>query len=637
MRASAKQLLRPIAATAIAVLIGATAMRAQDKATLTIDLQKPKGKVSPTLYGLMTEEINFSYEGGLYAQLIRTPEFVPGWDQPSHWFAMPRGNAKLAFRLDKSEYRIPARRISLRVDVKQADGDNIAGLGNEGYWGIPVRPSTTYRATIYAKGSGVGPMTASLVSNDSGRTLASATSEPISGDWRKYELRLTTGPDARISSANRFVLSFEHPGTVWLDYVSLIPPTYHDRPNGTRIDLMEKMAAMKPAFLRFPGGNYVEGNRIAERFDWKKTIGPPTDRPGHLSPWGYSSSDDFGLLEFLEWCEDLHMQPVLAVYAGYSLKGEHVEPGPALQPYVDDALDEIEYITGDASTKWGAERAKDGHPKPFTLHYVEIGNEDQFDKSGTYDGRFTQFFKAIKAKYPDLEVIATTKVQETKPDLLDEHYYRNAEEMFTNAGQYDKADRNGPKIFVGEWATREGTPTPDMNAALGDAAWMTGLERNSDLIIMSCYAPLFVNVNPGGMQWSSDLIGYNTLTSYGSPSYYAQVLFSNHLGDEILNGELQTDNPRVFYSATRDSKSGKLYLKLVNGSTTPVAMTIKLGNGSEAAKPATVWTLKGASRAQTNSIDKPDTIVPVKSHIDRFASGRPERLAPLSITVIEAD
>src|SRR6185312_8274225 len=279
------------AATLIALLTGATVMRAQDKASLTIDLQKPKGKVSPTLYGLMTEEINFSYEGGLYAQLIRTPEFVPGWSQPDHWFAMPRGNAKLAFQLDKSVYRIPARRLSLRVDVKQADAANVAALGNEGYWGIPVRPSTTYRATIYAKGDGVGAMTASIVNNDSGRMLASAKSKPLTSDWQKYDLRLTTGPTAAVSSANRFVLSFEHAGTVWLDYVSLMPPTYHDRPNGTRMDLMEKMAAMKPSFLRFPGGNYLEGNRIAERFDWKKTIGPPADRPGHLSPWGYPSSD----------------------------------------------------------------------------------------------------------------------------------------------------------------------------------------------------------------------------------------------------------------------------------------------------------------------------------------------------------
>ena len=179
-----------------------------------------------------------------------------------------------------------------------------------------------------------------------------------------------------MSAANHLVLSVENPGTLWLDLVSLFPPTYKGSEHGFRIDLMEKLAAMNPAFLRFPGGNYLEGNHIAERFDWKKTIGPWVDRPTHPSPWGYHSSDGMGLLEFLEWCEDLHMQPVLAVYAGYSLAQEHVEPGPALEPYVQDALDELEYVTGGTDTKWGAERAKDGHPAPFSLTYVEIGNED---------------------------------------------------------------------------------------------------------------------------------------------------------------------------------------------------------------------------------------------------------------------
>jgi alpha-L-arabinofuranosidase len=619
----------------LCVLLGGTTMLAQNKATLTIDLQHPKGKVSPTLYGLMTEEINYAYEGGLYAQLIRTPEFVSGWDEPGHWFLMPHGNARMSFQLDKSVYRLAGRKISLRLDIKQADATNVAALGNEGYWGIPVRPSTTYRATMYAKGQGVGAITASVVNDDTGQLLATGITEPVGRDWREYAVQLTTGPDVPVSSANRFILSFQHPGIVWLDYVSLKAPAYHNRANGTRVDLMEKMAAMKPAFLRFPGGNYVEGNRIPERFEWKKTLGNPADRPGHVSPWGYPSSDGFGLLEFLEWCEDLHMQPVLAVYAGYSLTGEHVEPGPALQPYVDDALDEIEYVSGDVSTRWGSQRVKDGHAEPFPLHFVEIGNEDFFDKSGSYDARFAQFYKAIKAKYPSLELIATTKVKGTRPDVLDEHYYRHAEEMFANAGQYDKADRNGPKIFVGEWATREGTPTPDMNAALGDAAWMTGLERNSDLIVMSCYAPLFVNVNPGGMQWATDLIGYDALRSYGSPSYYAQLLFSNHIGDEILNGNLESEDPRVFYSATRDSNSGTLHLKIVNGSTAPLVIKINPEGGSAMSNSATVWTLKGVAPAQTNSIDKPETITPSQNHIDNLGSDESQRFAPLSINVVE--
>jgi alpha-N-arabinofuranosidase len=243
-----------------------------------------------------------------------------------------------------------------------------------------------------------------------------------------------------------------------------------------------------------------------------------------------------GLLEFLEWCEDLHIQPVLAVYAGYSLKQEHVNPGPDLQPYVDEALEEIEYVTGDAKTKWGARRAADGHPDPFPLTYVEIGNEDAFDHSKSYDGRFTQIHDAIKAKYPKLQLIATTKVTSRTPDLYDDHYYRSAADFEGDTHHYDNKDRHGPKIFVGEWATTEGQPTPNLNAALGDAAWMTGLERNSDLVVMASYAPLLVNVNmnPKAWQWGTNLIGYDALTSYGSPSYYAQQMFYGNVGDKVL-------------------------------------------------------------------------------------------------------
>ena len=201
---------------------------------------------------------------------------------------------------------------------------------------------------------------------------------------------------------------------------------------------------------------------------------------------------------------------------------------------MQEALDEIEYATGDADTTWGKERAKDGHPAPFKIEYVEIGNEDAFDRSGSYDGRFAQFYDAIKAKYPDLQVIATTPVKSRKPDVLDEHFYRSARAMERDTHHYDRYDRNGPKIFVGEWATREGDPTPNLNAALGDAAWMIGMERNADLVIMHCYAPLLVNVSPGAKQWATDLIGYDAQGSFGSASYYAQKMFSENRGDRVL-------------------------------------------------------------------------------------------------------
>jgi len=341
-----------------------------------------------------------------------------------------------------------------------------------------------------------------------------------------------------------------------------------------------------------------------------------------------------GLLEFLEWCEDLKMEPVLAVYAGYSLAQQHVDPGPALEPYVQDALDEIEYVTGGPETKWGAERVKDGHPSPFPLQYVEVGNEDQFDRSGSYDGRFTQFYRAIKQKYPNLQIIATDPVKTIKPDVLDEHFYMSAEKSYSDTHHYDSYDRNGPKIFVGEWATREGDPTPNLQAALADAAWLTGLERNSDLIIMSCYAPLFVNVNPGGMQWSTDLIGYNALSSYGSPSYYAQVMFGTHVGTEIVSSTLSNAGERLYSTVTRDDKAHKLIIKIVNGTSEAKPLSINI-EGAKVKPQATLITLSGKTPNATNSITQPKAIVPVNRTITVAGSKFQQTFVPYSVNVLE--
>ena len=338
------------------------------------------------------------------------------------------------------------------------------------------------------------------------------------GEWKQYRFELQTGWIAPTSEAH-FEATIDRPATLWLQLFSLFPPTYRGRQNGNRIDPMEKLAAMHPAFLRFPGGNYLEGNRIETRFDWKKMIGPMVNRPTHPGTWDYHSSDGMGLLEFLNWCEDLKMEPVLGIYAGYSLGGQLVKPGPDRDLYVREGLEEIEYATGGPETKWGAVRARDGHPAPFQPRYIEIGNEDNFDKAHTYDGRYAQFYRAIKAKYPEMQLIASMPVKGIAPDVVDDHYYKREQGMFAEARHCDTTDRKGPKIFVGEWATREATPTPNFGAALGDAAFLTGLERNSDVVVMAAYAPLLVNVNPGGMQWSSDLIGYDALGSYGSPSY----------------------------------------------------------------------------------------------------------------------
>ncbi len=649
-----KTFARLCAITAIA-LSSLLASGQSAPATLTIHPDQPVSTVSPTLYGLMTEEINYSYDGGLYAEMVRNRTFRGDWSGILYWYLVEDGNARAKMEVDESTGPSSALPKSLKVEIVQADAKNPAGVLNGGWWGMALHRDTAYKGSFYAKAAAadLGPLTVSLVNDHTGKAVASTTVSGIGTDWKQYAFALKTGA-IEPSAANHLVISAGHAGTLWLQLVSLFPPTYHDRPNGFRIDLMEKMAAMHPAFLRMPGGNYLEGDHINERFDWKKTIGPLVDRPTHRSPWNYQSSDGMGLLEFLGWCEDLHMQPVLAVYAGYSLSQEHVNPGTDLEPYVQDALDELEYVTGGADTKWGAERAKDGHPAPFKLTYVEIGNEDWFDRSGSYDQRYTQFYKAIKAKYPDLQLIATAPVKGVKPDVVDEHYYVRATKNFHDAnhydtpdnssagtlhwdsGHFDKADRNGPKIFVGEWATREGAPTPNMGAALGDAAWMTGLERNSDLIVMSSYAPLLVRVDPGGMQWETDLIGYNAMKSYGSPAYYAQVMFASYLGDHTVASKLENGGAKLFYSATLNTAKKQLYLKLVNASSDaqPVELAIP---GVRVAPNARMTRLSAPDTQTTNSIDDPTRLVPVESTVRNASSKFSLTLPAYSIQVLQID
>lgn len=602
--------------------------------SLTIQVNQPTVKVSPTLYGLMTEEINYSYDGGLYGELVRDRVPARSWGNLHYWPAVARGNAISHVSIDDKQGPSAAITHSLKVQVTGASDKAPAGIENNGYWGIPVRPNTTYTGSFWAKtDTPDAPITVSLENDQTGVAAATATVTGISGDWKQYTYTLKTG-NVAVSQNNHLLLITTKPATFWFELISLFPPTYNNRPNGNRVDLMEKMAAMHPTFLRLPGGNYLEGDHIADRFDFKKTLGETVNRPTHQGPWNYRSSDGMGLLEFLEWCEDLKVEPVLAVYAGYSLQQEHIDPGPALEPHVQDALDEIEFVTGGPETYWGGMRAKYGHPAPFPLHYVEIGNEDQFDHSHSYDGRYAQFYKAIKAKYPQLQLIATTPVKSVKPDVVDDHYYEAAETIFTMVNHYDKIDRNGPKIFVGEWATREGDPTPNLDAALADAAWMTGLERNSDLVVMHAYAPLLTNVNAHGIQWDTDLIGYDALSSYGSPSYYAQVMFAGHVGTEVVNSTLAGTPTRVFTVTTRDEKKHKLYVKLVNATSEPLPLSIALEGAGKIDPKAKLITLAGKTPNATNSLTSPEAVVPVEKPVTVGAKFN-ETLVPYSINVLE--
>lgn len=621
------------------------ALLAQSVTTLSLDLSSPGVPVSPNLYGLMTEEINYSYEGGLYGELLRNRTFKDNRQQPVHWTAVGEGaSVTLEAKGGVSE----ALPVNLKV---------IGGVANGGFWGIPIRPSTTYRLTLWAKGEGA--IDASLESPDGAKVFAQTKVNGISTTWKKLNATLTTSAGIVPTKDARLVLRTGSRPT-WLGMASLFPPTHKERPNGNRPDLMRLLIEMRPRFLRFPGGNYLEGNTFRDRFQWKKTLGPLEDRPGHMAPWGYRSTDGMGMLEFLHWCEDMDAKPVLGLFAGYVLGGDYIGSGTELNGFVQDALDQIEYVIGGPNTKWGAQRARDGHPKPFPMEYVEVGNEDGFDQSGSYEGRFVQFYDAIKKRYPKLKVISSTggkdwlgqrfPITKRNPDLVDEHYYASTWDMMAMASKYDTYDRKGPKIFVGEWAAQDVPepwtdpgkkgPTPNLNCAISDAAFMTGLERNSDIVEMACYAPLLVNVNPGARQWAVNLIGYDALTSFGSPSYYAQKMFMENIGDRTVPLSLagtptqsQGDKtiPALFASATRDTRTGVLFVKVVNALGTPQEIAFDF-KGKSIAPEGTLTTLSG-SLPDVNTLAEPYKVAPVPTPLQGLGSSFRRVVPPHSVSV----
>lgn len=600
----------------------------------------------------------------------------------AHWSLLAAKGAVGQASLDTTNpINDVALTTSLRLTVTELPQGSRIAVANDGYWGIPVKPNWTYTNSFYAKGSDgfTGPLTISIESNDGKTTYASATIPAITNEWKLYKTTLKAG-NVMPTADTLYVISAGSKGTVNLNQVSLFPPVYKQRTGaalgqrpatGFRADIMKLLVDMKPAYLRFPGGNYVEGFNFANRFNWKEMIGPWEQRPGHQSPWGYRSSDGLGLLEFLEWCEEMGAEPVVGVYAGLHLDGgRDIRTGEALKPFVQEALEEIEYITGGVDTKWGAQRAKDGHPAPFKLTYVEVGNEDWLNNGtasyGGPEGRYAMFYNAIKAKYPQLKVIATVDPK-VPHDMIDNHHYMSPAAAIRNAHVYDNTDRNGPKIFEGEWASQEtGTArglTPSMQCALSDGAFLTGLERNADMIIMNCYAPLFTRMDQGGNQWKTNLIGYDSLGSFGSPAYYTQVMFANAKGDVVLpvvsvipqtvaapavapeqpaapgarpgRGRPEAGpNPAepLFVSSSKEDSTGDIIVKVVNIFPAEQNMTVELAGVT--VKSQATGQVMSADPAAVNSVENPLNVAPKDFTITNASSSWNHTFPGNSVTVI---
>ena len=519
-----------LATTAASLLTALCLPLTAAPATLTVEVDKPGHKVSPMLWGIFFEDINLSADGGLYAELVRNRNFQDS-DKPDHWTTVASGGAEVSLTVDTAQPASAKNLRVLKVQVAKTGGAR-AGVANSGFYGMGIAKGETYKLTLLARGgdSFTGPLTVSLESADS-VSYATATIPALTGDWKTFTLTLkakASDPKARL------VISSTKPGTFWLDMVSLFPAKTW-KGHGLRPDLAEMLVGLKPAFIRFPGGCWVEGDTMKESYRWKQTIGNPAERRTQHNIWAYEATHGIGYHEYLQLCEDLHSEPLFCINVGMSHR-ENV-PMNQMDEYVQDALDAIEYANGPATSTWGAVRAKAGHPAPFGLKYMEIGNENG---GRAYAERWPLFVKAIKEKYPYIQLVANHwsggYPSNPMPEIVDEHYYDTPDFFVSQAGKYDSYDRTGPKVFVGEYAVTRNAGLGNLRGAIGEAAFMTGMERNSDVVVMAAYAPLFCNSNH--KRWPINLINFDSTRNFGLPSYYVQKLFAEHRGDVVLPVEV---------------------------------------------------------------------------------------------------
>lgn len=520
----------------------AVGLSAQAQVLVNVDTH-PTKTVSPDLYGIFFEDINNAADGGIYAELIRNRSFEDNNKDIPTWSVCGASHKLVTKGLLN---KVQGHALELTFAGKQ-----LQTLTNDGFWGINAVQGRPYKLSLWIKGKYNGTVKAQLVSAD-GKTVLAETpvNGKVTGKWQKLTAEMmSAGNDAKA----KFQLVFNGKGTVTLDVVSLFPPTFKNRPNGLRPDLAEMLYNLHPKFVRFPGGCFVEGQESpANAFHWEKTIGPIEEREGHKNVnWGYRTTDGIGFDEYLQMAEDFGAKPLYVVNVGLWHGGK--TPIDSLQPWIDETLNALEYANGDVTTKYGALRAKNGHPAPYNIEYLEIGNEnnqpDPALQSDHYYERFKKFKDAILAKYPKMHLIGNVVAwgddnpkwgSEEPVELLDEHYYRNPS-WFTNAfHKYDSYERGKHGIYVGEYAVTQGFGNMgSLEAALGEGVYMMGMENNSDVVKMASYAPIFANLNR--RVWAPDMIQFVSDRVFGTPSYYVQNVMFNNIGDKVLN--VTVDNP----------------------------------------------------------------------------------------------
>jgi alpha-L-arabinofuranosidase len=627
--------------------------------SIAIAAGQPGAEISPSMFGVFFEDINFAADSGIYPERVKNRSFeftepLAGWSKIDNFSGDGQLYARAEGGLNEDNPHY------LRVHVVEPAG---FGVVNTGFRGMGVEAGKEYVFSAWVRAQGAGPQTVrAVVTGPKGAKVGEAALTGFGGAWKRYETVLkssSTEPKAQLQ------LIFSDKGDIDLDMISLFPKeTFKNRPNGLRPDLGQLLADMKPGFLRFPGGCIVEGRRLAVRYQWKKTIGDVSERRTVINRWNdefsatrptpdYFQSFGLGFYEYFQLAEDIGASPLPILNCGMACQfnSNELVPMDQLGPYIQDALDLIEFANGATSTKWGGLRAKLGHPAPFGMKMIGVGNEQW---GADYTERYQAFTKAIKGKYPEIMIITGAgpfpegkefdylwaKNRELKADFVDEHYYRPPQWFLDHSDRYDRYDRNGPKVFAGEYAaqTVEVASTENRNswgAAMAEAAFMTGLERNADLVRMASYAPLFAHVD--GWQWTPDLIWYDNLRAYGTPNYYVQKLFANNVGSRILpvtiDGAARNAQSGLYASAALDDKTGEVILKTVNS--TNAAKSVRLSLGSTAAKgSARSMVLASGDLKAENRLDEPRKIAPVESTVAISGSAAELTLPAYSLTVV---
>jgi alpha-L-arabinofuranosidase len=498
-------------------------------AKITVDVDKPGHSISPFLFGVFFEDINLSADGGIYSELVRNRSFEDA-DTLQNWkFLSADGMSSASIIMADVQARPsipplnPFNRKSLYINLNGS-----FTLENYGYWGMNIVKGNSYSFKLAARTTEElnAPLKVRVMSS-TGEELVSGEIKGFDDTWKYYSLSL---PASAGDPKAHLEISGEGKGKLYIDMVSLIPDQTWKN-HGLRADLAEALDGLHPKFLRFPGGCWVEGDDFAHMNHWKNTIGNIDTRTPLWNIWGYNATQGLGYHEYLQLAEDLGAEPLFCINAGISHK--EVIPMDQMGQWVQDALDAIEYANGPESSVWGGIRSKNGHPAPFNLKYIEIGNENG---QSPYAERWAFIAKAILAKYPGMKLIANEWAgghpNDPVPEIIDEHYYSNPGWFIWNANKYDSYDRKGPKIFIGEYAVTSNTGYGNLRGAIGEAAWMTGMERNSDIVIMGSYAPLFCNANHKA--WPVNLINFDSYRWYGLPSYYVQQMFANNQGTVSL-------------------------------------------------------------------------------------------------------